>query len=238
MFVFYSDILEWVFVYKPLPIPCFAIYTPTAHLPVPALLAQNTRIQNSTRLNLPKMQHLVLSKTLIFLTMHDISICQEHVQCQPVDGSTGTRIEYMANCLCAPVIIIVMALKYRKNDKKDWCHTHAYMHTSRQKNGNDTTADVSSKICIKIQKRQNKKKSHNQQSMLVMRHSLYDEMHSRQWQWQSNHFYAYWTSIRILMKTIAKYLFYHRFKIIKSIIIIISQTFSQTDCSMPKYLVM
>lgn len=83
-----------------------------------------------------------------------------------------------------------------------------------------------------------KKKSHNQQSMLVMRHSLYDEMHSRQWQWQSNHFYAYWTSIRILMKTIAKYLFYHRFKIIKSIIIIISQTFSQTDCSMPKYLVM
>lgn len=123
--------------------------------------------------------------------------------------------------------------------QKDWCHTHAYMHTSRQKNGNDTTADVSSKICIKIQKRQNEKKSHNQQSMLVMRHSLCDEMHSRQWQWRSNHFYAYWTSIRILMKTIAKYLFYHRFKIIKSIIIIIiSQTFSQTACSMPKYLVM
>lgn len=99
-------------------------------------------------------------------------------------------------------------------------------HQSTEKNGNDTTADVSSKICIKIQKRHNKKKSHNQQSMLVMRHSLYDEMHSRQWHWQSNDFYAYSTSIRILMKTIAKYLFYRRFKIIKSIIII-SQTFSQ-----------
>lgn len=47
-----------------------------------------------------------------------------------------------------------------KRQKRLMPYTHAYMHTSRQKNGNDTTADVSSKICIKIQKRQNEKKNH------------------------------------------------------------------------------